>query len=232
MTPATMTNAIGRAGMVATLRGFSPEADGRTVALRFSVGLMPAGEGAPPVLAWQALVLGEPLQDRERTLHEIVVADHCLVPVRQLTVLRVERLRKVRALRDFMQAMNELAQYLSDHPMTPEAAGQALAGTLQFTGIRMEHELLPVAVALHEAGFTPTEEGAMRMTARRAGHERAIEAIPQPAGGWLLTASADGAAVGETPLPPRAPRGEVVGALQRLRAAFNLTPAPAAAEAP
>jgi len=213
-------NVIGRPGMVAMLRRVRPAAEGRLVALRHPVGMVAPREGARPVFAWQALVLGVPLRCGDRPCNDAVVGDSCLVPVSWLPPLRVERLRKVQALRDARLAMRELGEYLRDHPATAGESGDPLEKALNHVSIAMAHEVVPVAAALREIGFSVVTKGgdALGWSVRHAGSELRFDAGPDWLDGWRLggvCVGRDRALLGETVLPPQAPRGQVVRSVLR-----------------
>lgn len=93
--------AVGRPGMVAMLQRVSPGADGRLIAIRHAVSPMSSlSASARPVFAWQALVLGEPINVHGKLSQEIVVADPCLKPVSQITAAEVETLARAKAQED------------------------------------------------------------------------------------------------------------------------------------
>lgn len=182
---------VGRPGMVAMLQRVSPAGNGWLVAIRHAVGPMTSlGTSSKPVFAWQALVLGEPIDVHGKPSREIVVADPCLKPVSQITAAEVEKLARAQAQEDFDAAMADLRHILEKNPMTDEGLDAAVNGSGDIFGISYALEVVPTATALRDMGFTPSQSDSdtvLHWSGMYQGRELYVMAGPDMFGNWTIT---------------------------------------------
>lgn len=181
---------VGRPGMVAMLQRVSPAGNGRLVAIRHAVGPMTSlGTSSKPVFAWQALVLGEPIDVHGKPSREIVVADPCLKPVSQITAEEIERLARAQAKEDFDAAMADLCHNLEKNPMTNEDRDAAVNGAGDMFGISYALDVVPTATALRGMGFTPSQpdsDTVLHWSGMYQGRELYLMAGPDMFGNWTI----------------------------------------------
>lgn len=221
-------SAVGRVGMVAMLQRVRPEAVGRLVALRHPVGMMSTlGDSPRSVFAWQALILGEPIEIEGRPQAEIIIADRCLVPVSLLTSTQVERLLKAQAMSDAAQALADLKQVLNGRELSPQILERAIVRAAEFSAIRLALQVAPVATALREIGFRSLHEGSSvwQWSGMHQGTELAVTARPGLFDQWQIVGkrvTADKRMWDERLLPAMGQRGATALMVLRLwRAAFG-----------
>jgi len=182
---------IGRPGLLAMLQRVGPASNGRLVVIRHAVGPM-SSLGASPrrVFAWQALVLGQPIDVHGKLSRDIVVADPCLKPVSQIDPAEVEKLVRSQVQEDFDAALADLHRILEKHPMSEEALDAAVNGAADMFGISRALEVVPTATALRELGFIPTQpdsETILHWSGLYQGLELYVTAGPDMFGNWTLT---------------------------------------------
>lgn len=182
---------IGRPGLVAMLQRVSPDGNGRLVAVRHPVGPMRSLSRSPkPVFAWQVLVLGEPVNVNGKPTREIVVGDPCLKPVSQLSPEEVDKLKLSQAHEDFDAAMADLVRILEKNPMTDEQLDAAVTEAANVFGIGYALEVVPVATALRDMGFRPSQPNSdtvLHWSGIYQGRELYVMAGPDMFGNWTIT---------------------------------------------
>lgn len=230
ITPPIPDGAIGLPGMVAMLQHTSNGAhDGKLVALRQPMGFVGAMLGASkPVFAWQVLVLGNPISIRSAPSREIIVADHCLSPVSQITPAMVDLLVKRQAQQDFDAGMDDLKRILDANPVDAREFDTFFEKAEKQIGIERALEVAPIAQVLGEVGFmqqNAPHRDVLVWAGIHSGAELEICAGTNWFAQWQLTARCNTlrqATWDETILPPEAPRGAIALAMVEFwRAAFG-----------
>ncbi|TNF54294.1 MAG: hypothetical protein EP308_08085, partial [Burkholderiales bacterium] len=118
--------------MVAALDHVQGVPQGSLVLLRHALGRTRRALGTrEPVQGWQALVIGGV------SLEDVVVADHHLRPVSQLTEEEVEDLIQREAKAEFDRALADLFAYCEQHQVGPQELERALDTTASFMALKV-----------------------------------------------------------------------------------------------
>jgi len=228
--------AIGRPGLIASVRRMSNVPEGRLVALLGPAGWVRAlSDSEQPVFAWNVHLLGDPVPMAGITTRGIVVPDGCLVPLGDLPQRQIEAVMKAHALADFNAASADLAALIQGRDISPEMLEREIGRAAEVVWIRHALEEVPVWQALQDMGFEPYPNSeVLRWQRVHRGEELKITAGPDMFGRCLLMGSARTARAifcDEQVLAERGPRGAYAKRLADIwRDVFPGAPMPAAFE--
>lgn len=228
MSYAFITNGlIGYVGMIASRSDAEGEASGQLYVLREPAGLLTTLIGSDvPLYAWLARALASPSTGITGPSRDVYIADHCLVPVSQISEVELEGLISTQDLREFDAAVAETQEAMLDIENSEAEMDAMIERVARQFFIGFSLRVAAVPVILREIGFSHAKEfgHSLAWLLEDAGLALHLKASPDEEGQWRLTADFPDRA-GAIPevilLPGEAPRGQVVASLLSLwQAAF------------
>jgi hypothetical protein len=147
-------------GLIAALRGVRASEAGKLVLVRVPVGLLPdPRDRERQSFQWQVLALGVPVQVNGEARRDLVIPDDCLRPVSRVEPCDVDALVKAQALMDFDEAARDLSRCAEDLPLHDQDFDDLLARAGAVALFTRTIQIVPVASALAEVGFTTPDNG-------------------------------------------------------------------------
>ena len=226
--------AVGRPGLLAAVRRMSNVPEGHLVAVRGPAGWLSALlDREQPVFGWNAHLLGAPVRIEGQWVRDVVIPDHCLVPLGEITQKQLDRAIKVHAREDFDAALADLAAIVKAHDLSAEDLKRQIGRAAQYSWIQYALEVVPAWQALQDLGFEPyPDSSVLRWQRVHNGVELKITAGADLFGRYVLAARSVGARQAmwdESLLADHESRGAVAQRLAAIwRNAFGDAPLPAA----
>ena len=151
-------NAVGRVGMIASLKRLPEENVGKLVLVKEPAGMVSTLVGSDrPVFAWQVIALGEQINVNGRASRHIYVPDACLTPVSQVSEEELEALYQQSNDADFNAALDDLARAVDADELTWEEVESAIERAANLFAIDTCLQQVATPIALEEIGFRPSK---------------------------------------------------------------------------
>jgi hypothetical protein len=209
---------VGSVGLIAALRGVRASEVGKLVLVRVPVGLLPdPRDRERRSFQWQVLALGVPVQVNGEARRDLVIPDDCLRPVSRVEPCQVDALVKTQALMDFDETAKDLSRCLEHLPPADQDFEDLLARAGEVALFTRTLQIVPVASALAEVGFTTLDNGqTWNWSACHAGEMLTVFGTMDLFGRWTLVSylkTAETALWDERSLEALVPRGVVLSTL-------------------
>lgn len=146
--------AVGRAGMLVSLRRIKDMDDGRLGIVKHPVGWVKDLLGANhEVFAWQVFLTGEPVNIHGHMTQEVIVADHCLRPVSQLEKPQVQEILDDHQQSEIDAAVAEVKSLLPPGEMESPGFERVMHLALNEAILHHIKEVVGVEATLKDMGF-------------------------------------------------------------------------------
>lgn len=226
-------NALGRVGMIASLKRLPDENVGKLVLVKEPAGMVSTLVGSEkPVFAWLVIALGEQIHVNGRVSRHLYVPDACLTPVSQVSEEELETLSKQTNDADFDAALADLARAVDADQLTWEDVESGIERAAHLFAINACLQPVATPVALEEIGFRPSKQvpEPLEWALLHNGIELRYSATVDPFDMWHLVGTGNTArtALFDTRLlPAEGKRGEVFLLLLKMyRGLFPQAPCP------
>jgi hypothetical protein len=177
--------------MIAALRGVRASETGKLVLVRVPVGLLPdPRDRERRSFQWQVMALGVPVRVNGEDRRDLVIPDDCLRPVSRVEPCDVDALVKAQALMDFDEAARDLSRCAEDLPPDDQDFDDLLARAGAVALFTRTMQIVPVASALAEVGFTTPDNGqTWNWSASHGGATLTVFGTTDLFGRWTLVSS-------------------------------------------
>lgn len=226
-------NAVGRVGMIASLKRLPEENVGKLVLVKEPAGMVSSLVGSEkPVFAWLVIALGEQIHVNGRASRHLYVPDACLTPVSQVTEEELEALSKLTNDADFDAALADFARAVDVDQLTWEDVEGGIERAANLFAINASLQPVATPIALKEIGFRPSKQvpESLDWALLHDGIELRYSATADPFDMWHLVGTGNTArtALFDTRLlPAEGKRGEVFLLLLKMyRGLFPQAPCP------
>lgn len=208
--------AIGRVGMIASLKRLSEDAVGKLVLIKEPAGMVSTLVSSDkPVFAWLAIVLGEQLSINGRLSRHIYIPDACLVPVSQVSEEELASLSTLTNQSDFQTALDDLAKVVGAEKLTWEEVEGGVERAVEIFALEFCLRQAATPVVLQELGFRRSKDNpeVLEWALLHDGIELKFIAGSDSFGNWRLvgTGNSNRTAIwDERLIPGEAKRGEIL----------------------